>query len=377
MFQWPPGLRAILIWCAATVAILAAGALIVAGSGVFNVAASQGHPAAVREFLELAMRRSVELHAPNLPEGALEDIELVRLGAGHYQIGCAPCHGAPGEPQNPVAAHMLPVPPDLTEKARGWRPGELFWIVKHGLKYTGMPAWPVPEREDEVKSVAAFLRQFQDISEAEYRKMVFRRPDDALAAADPDILRDAPAAGVCARCHGDADTAPTSLLVPRLTGLSPEYIALSLRQYASGDRPSGIMQTVASGLEERQIERLAQYFSGLPVPGRPGVETPPPEAVARGRELVTEGAPQAGVPPCLTCHSAEALPTYPALAGQHVRYLANQLALWRDGLRDETPQGALMAHIARRMTVQQAEDVSAYLAALDGRTALAAPETAE
>lgn len=378
MFQWPPRLRAIIIWCLATVAVLAAGVLIVAGSGIYNVAASQGHSAIVREFLELGMRRSTQLHAPSLPENELEDIELVRLGAGHYQIGCAPCHGAPGAPQNPVAGHMLPVPPDLTKEARKWRPGELYWIVKHGLKYTGMPAWPAPERDDEVKSVAAFLRQFQNIGEADYKEMVFRQPADAPPVTiDPDILRDAPSAEVCARCHGDADTPPTSLLVPRLTDLSPEYIEMSLREYASGDRPSGIMETVASGLADRQIGQLARHFSGLAVPDRTGVETPSSEAVARGRELVTEGAPRAGVPPCAACHSVEALPTYPALAGQHARYLANQLELWRKGLRDETPQGALMAHIAKRMTAQQAEDVSAYLASLDARPAPLAAETAE
>ncbi len=95
----------------------------------------------------------------------------MRLGAGHYEIGCAPCHGSPVEPQNPVPAHMLPVPPNLHEEARLWEPGELFWIVKHGLKYAGMPAWPELERDDEIEAVTAFLSKFQEIEPEDYRRM--------------------------------------------------------------------------------------------------------------------------------------------------------------------------------------------------------------
>lgn len=55
--------------------------------------------------------------------------------------------------------HMLPSPPDLAVAMRRWKERELFWIVKHGFKYTGMPGWVALEREDEIWAVVAFLKK--------------------------------------------------------------------------------------------------------------------------------------------------------------------------------------------------------------------------
>src|SRR5690606_35032220 len=141
-----------------------AGGLLVAWSGVYNIAASKGHWAITRAFLSFGMRNSIEFHAAATKAPALDHIALVQRGAGHYQGGCAPCHGAPGEPPSPITRDMLPEPPVLAGVVPQWKPRELFWIVKHGLKYTGMPAWPAPKRDDEVWAVVAFLNRLPDLS---------------------------------------------------------------------------------------------------------------------------------------------------------------------------------------------------------------------
>ena len=76
--------------------------------------------------------------------------------------------------------------------------------------------------------------------------------------------------------------------------------------------------------------------------------------------IATIGAPEAQVPPCIVCHCAGNPAVFPRLAGQHARYIAQQLRVWRKGLRDRTARGAIMAPIARRLTDQQSEDVAAY-----------------
>ena len=58
---------------------------------------------------------------------------------------------------------MLPPPPDLKDKVGLWRDGELFWIVKHGLKYAGMPGFPSLHRDDEIWAVVAFLRRLPSL----------------------------------------------------------------------------------------------------------------------------------------------------------------------------------------------------------------------
>src|SRR5688572_10416832 len=102
-----PWLRMALILAA----LGAAGALLIAVSGVISVAASRGHFPFVEQFLELAMRRSVQHHAESLTPPDLDSPDLIRLGAAHFHGGCAFCHGAPTIPISPVAQHMLPPPP--------------------------------------------------------------------------------------------------------------------------------------------------------------------------------------------------------------------------------------------------------------------------
>src|SRR5690606_5450415 len=143
------------------------------------------------------------------------DDDLVRLGAGHYHAGCAYCHGAPGLPITPVAEHMLPAPPVLTGRVFEWTDQELFWLVKHGLKYTGMPGWPVQDRDDEVWALVAFLRTLPDATGEDYRNLALAGVDiepqggeDIATGSAPDTV------SACARCHGGARSGPTSRLVP-------------------------------------------------------------------------------------------------------------------------------------------------------------------
>ena len=99
---------------------------------------------------------------------------------------------------------MTPHPPDLAERIREAKPQELFYVVKHGVKFTGMPAWPAIQREDEVWAVVAFLRKLAHLDQTGYRQLV----DGEFAATPPiymlGVLPAVPAAVTqnCARCHG-------------------------------------------------------------------------------------------------------------------------------------------------------------------------------
>ena len=104
------------------------------------------------------------------------------------------------------------------------------------------------------------------------------------------------------------DRRPQSNLVPILHGQPVEFLAAALRAYADGKRESGIMQPVAADLTPDAMLRVADYYSGLPMPPTParpaGIDA---AAIENGRALATHGRPADGIPPCLTCHGAEAL----------------------------------------------------------------------
>jgi cytochrome c553 len=345
---------------------VAAAILLFAWSGLYSVAASRGHWTIVEWFLAFGMRRSVETHSLGLVAPALDNGDLVRLGAAHFHSGCAYCHGAPGTPISPVAKHMLPSPPELSQVVENWSPTELFWIVKHGIKYTGMPGWTALERDDEVWAVVAFLKRLPTLDAIAYRELALGPVSVPNQSGEQIATAQAPndAVSACARCHGAATTGPMSRWVPILHGQSAEYLAMALRAYAAGQRRSGIMQPAAAALDPPEIPKVAAYYAGLQQPQRTPTTAVHADNLEAGRILATTGMAHVGVPACATCHSEGALPAYPRLAGQSADYMIRQLRLWKRNVNVETDLAAIMAPIAQRLDDQQIEDVAAYFANL-------------
>jgi len=357
-----PGRLALTIAAGAAIAVVAG--LLFAWSGIYNIAASRGHLKVIDLLLRFGMENSVRARAPDETLPQQPDEDLIRLGAGHYHAGCAYCHGTPSSPAPPVAARMLPPPPDLKDKVGVWKDGELFWIVKHGLKYAGMPGFPALERDDEIWAMVSFLRRLPELDRDAYRRLALGEvaPERPSGADIVETGGDQEAIGACARCHGN-DTVPASRLVPILHGQPAASLERALRDYAAGLRDSGVMQTAAAGLTESAIRKLASHYAALPRPAIPP-EPRDAEAVTRGEALARQGDSSRGVPACLSCHDAEASPSYPRLAGQWSRYLERQLTAWRKGLNDRSPTGRIMAPIGRRLTAGQARDLAAYFASL-------------
>lgn len=334
----------------------AAGVLLVAWLGVYNVAANVGHTALVDWFLRFGMENSVKARASGKNEPSVATPEMIALGAAHYRDGCAFCHGAPGEKQAVVVSHMLPAPPPLTAVANHWSDHELHWIVMHGFKYTGMPAWPSQKRTDEAWALVAFLKALPDMDGEAYRRLADGPP---LPAGTPEAV------ALCSRCHGAGSSPPTTALTPVIHGQPAQMIVNALRDYASGQRESGIMQPIASDLGDNRIDELARYYSALPPPRRNRVAA---DKTSPGGRIAHEGVPEERIPSCLGCHGPSAAPTYPRLAGQPAAFIANQLRLWKTQDFRVSPQAGIMAPIARRLTDRQIDDVAAYLESLPPET---------
>lgn len=367
----------------------ALGGLIFAWSGLYNVAATAGHWPPTAWLLRLAMRSSVETHSLSLAAPALDRPALIERGAGHYETGCAPCHGAPGSPSNRIPNSMLPQPPFLSTRVESWTPEQLFWIVKHGLKYTGMPAWPAQARDDEVWAVTAFLLRLPGMSAERYAELAKGGIQASAPAADgPPLperpgelfsMTDAALIGACVRCHGIDGSGRPSGAFPRLDMQGPEYLARALDEYASGVRPSGIMQPIAAALENQQIERLASFYAEAALLRRTEAEGAPPDVIDRGRRIATEGVPGKAVAACVTCHGLEGgpeNPLFPALNGQYAAYAVAQLQLWKEGKRGGGPYSDIMAAAMRDISPQEIEAVAGFyesLAAQPGMLEAQAP----
>ncbi len=158
--------------------LLVGGTFLFIYSGVYNVAATEPHARPVEWALRTTMENSIRAHAEGIevPAGVnLRDRAVAERAIGHYSVACAMCHAAPGEGRAPWMV-IYPEPPDLTKKevVSRWSDAELYWIVKHGIKDTGMLALGPTHKEEDLWAVTAFVRQLPEMSPEEYRAMVER-----------------------------------------------------------------------------------------------------------------------------------------------------------------------------------------------------------
>lgn len=147
------------------------GSTVVFG-GVYNVAATTGHAKPLELVLRKTMESSVERYARTItrPEDVdLQDRAYAARFFNHYDAACATCHGAPGRDPDPWMV-IYPSSPLLTDRAvvGRWSDEQLFWILKHGIKDTGMMALGPTHSDADIWGVTAFVRQLPKMSPAEY-----------------------------------------------------------------------------------------------------------------------------------------------------------------------------------------------------------------
>jgi cytochrome c553 len=273
---------------------------------------------------------------------------------------------------------MTPAPPYLPWVVGEWRERELFYIVKHGVKFTGMPAWPSQQRDDEVWAMVAFLRKLPQLSPDQYQQLAHGKAGNTAGidelSAVPETLR--VHVESCARCHGVDGRGRGLETFPVIAGQRPVYLLESLQAYARRERQSGIMQPLAAALPSGTMSQIARYYANLPAGlgaernreiESQATNSATTAALERGREIATQGIPRQRLPACAACHGpgpASRNPVYPQLAGQHPQYLALQLKLFQSASRGGTSYAHIMNSIAGRLQPEQINDVAQYYSSL-------------
>lgn len=151
--------------------IIAVAAGVFFFGGFYNIAATQPDLGIVAWALEHVRDASISRHAVDRPPVSMEEPATIQAGARAYAArGCANCHGGPGVMWAKFSEGMRPDPPDLKEEAKDLTPAQVFWIVRNGINMTGMPGFALVEAPDqEIWTIAAFVKKLPDISEADYK----------------------------------------------------------------------------------------------------------------------------------------------------------------------------------------------------------------
>ena len=153
-----------------------AGAFIYAG--VYNIGADAPHSKFVYMALDQMRERAIQHHARNIAVPAdFGDPKRIATGAGLYSEMCTGCHLGPGVEKSEMSQGLYPPAPEL---ARGINhtPAEMFWIIKHGVKLSAMPAWGKTHDDNLIWDMVAFTRALPKMSPEQYQAALASAPAD-------------------------------------------------------------------------------------------------------------------------------------------------------------------------------------------------------
>lgn len=183
-----PTLTAYIKSLAITAIIALVGGGLFLYSGLYPMGADAPHNQLTYWLLETLRERSVARAANDIevPDN-LNASERLLAGGADYNDMCAGCHLKPGRTKSDFTLGLYPAPPNLTltgdehghEHAGNTDNNDEaikreFWIIKHGIKASGMPAWGPTHSEERIWNMVAFLQRLPELSEAQYQILTAR-----------------------------------------------------------------------------------------------------------------------------------------------------------------------------------------------------------
>ena len=167
-------MKTILLTVVTLIILVALGGLVFIYTGTYNVAATSRDNAILHWVLETTREESIDRRADDVippPNSVLSNPQTLRVGFEHYNEMCIVCHGAPGVEPGEAREGLNPKPPLLAKVAKNIPTGELFWVIKHGIKMTGMPAWGPTHSDDKIWAMVAFVKTLPELTPAQYKAM--------------------------------------------------------------------------------------------------------------------------------------------------------------------------------------------------------------
>lgn len=154
----------------AALLVVAGAALLVMYTGSYNVAASAPDNPIVEWFLSNTMAHSVTSRAGAVKAPAQFTDQQAEAGFTIYKSTCVYCHGAPGKEPAEISKGLNPDAPDLSDAVGDMTSAELFWIIKNGIKMSGMASYGKVHNDDDIWNVVAFVHRLPDMTPEEYSR---------------------------------------------------------------------------------------------------------------------------------------------------------------------------------------------------------------
>jgi mono/diheme cytochrome c family protein len=167
-------------------------ALVFIHSGLYPMGANEQHSKLTYWALETMRERSISRAANDILVPDLSDSSQLLAGGADYNEMCSGCHLRPGVSENDMTIGLYPSPPNLANKLdeHGHDHGDQttetkadqrnFWIIKHGIKASGMPAWGQTHDDERIWAMVAFLKKLPELNEVQYQILTARSDDGPI-----------------------------------------------------------------------------------------------------------------------------------------------------------------------------------------------------
>lgn len=121
-------------------------------------------PPALEAFLAKRVRRlATPSKSIRLKNPLLQGPNNIGAARDYFAVNCATCHGNNGDGKTLINSGLYPPAPDLRGKqTQNLTDGELFFIIRNGIRFTGMPAWEGDD--DDIWQLVLFIRQVSTLS---------------------------------------------------------------------------------------------------------------------------------------------------------------------------------------------------------------------
>jgi mono/diheme cytochrome c family protein len=152
----------------------ALGAALFVASGFYNIGADDHHTKATLTLITQLRDRSIQARLGSIQPQLAATPAMIQSGAEHYAALCVGCHLAPGVTKSDLRTGLYPHPPNLAQEDLQ-ESRRTFWIVKHGIKMSAMPAWGKTLDDAAIWDVVAFVRKMPGMTPEDYQQLA-RRP---------------------------------------------------------------------------------------------------------------------------------------------------------------------------------------------------------
>ena len=156
--------------------VIVLGYGVFAWSGLYNIGADAPHWRLTYAMMQTVRDRSIHVRSKDIVVPPLDDPQLILKGAGQYAAMCTGCHLKPGMQDSEIRPGLYPQPPNLSQVHVD--PQDAFWVIKHGIKMSAMPAWGFSHDDATIWSMVAFLQKLPNLTQAQYKEIVAKAPPD-------------------------------------------------------------------------------------------------------------------------------------------------------------------------------------------------------